>query len=340
MDGGHGAEAGCTGGLAPCGGGCVDLGADGDNCGACGRTCAGQKCQTGFCEPIRLAFGQVGAKRMAVFGTGVYWTAAGNGAVALVSKGGGSVSVLATGIPAPFGIAVDATAVYFTSEGTAAAQFADGAVEKLPSSGGPPQVLTSGQPRPRDLRVDAASAYWLDYGPPGSGAVTACSLSSCQPRTLSLTMIPYGIAINASQVLFTSVGANALLGVPVDGGAASVLDQGLQQPGGVALDDGHAYVADHFGGIVAAIPLDGGPPETLGVVKGFPDAVATDGKNVYFTNTQPAPNGGAVMRCAVSGCAGLPLPVAPSTQAAIDVVVDDTYAYWLTADGSVWRAAK
>jgi hypothetical protein len=296
--------------------------------------------------------GLTGAVRMALDDTNVYWTSAGDGTVRVVPKQGGAVTVLASDIPSPWGIAVNATTVFFTSEGTTAGSFMDGAVLEVAvgkgsGTGTHPGVVAKNRSRPRMLKLDAANVYWLDYGVAAADGILArCPLSGCGaagPIPLQTTLqTPYGLAVSTSAVFFTVSGAGAVLSVPIAGGVATGLSNGQDGPSGIAVDSSLAFWASVDDGTISSEPLvsGGGLSNTVATVQGFPQDVATDGTYVYFTDTQTVPAEGAVMRCPVAGCTGAPLPLAADTPTALDVAVDATFIYWLGSDGTLMRAAK
>ncbi len=66
-----------------------------------------------------------------------------------------AATTLASGPSGPYGIAVDATSVYWTNS-------TGGAVMKVPLDGGVATTLASGQSGPFDIAVDDSSVYWTN----------------------------------------------------------------------------------------------------------------------------------------------------------------------------------
>ena len=134
----------------------------------------------------------LGPHGIAVAGSAVYW-AAEDGAIrkCAVSGCGGNPTVLATGQGAPWGIAVDATNVYWAAE-------SDGTVMKclLSGCGNHPDTVASGEAGPSTVGADPSGVYWTNET---GGSVRACALSGCAGslRTLgSGYKSPGGIAFD------------------------------------------------------------------------------------------------------------------------------------------------
>jgi hypothetical protein len=75
--------------------------------------------------------------------------------VEMVSKSGLGAIALAVGQSSPFGIAVDATSVYWANNG-------DGTLMKVAVGGGKAVAIASGQSGPTGVAVDAAYVYWTN----------------------------------------------------------------------------------------------------------------------------------------------------------------------------------
>ncbi len=90
-----------------------------------------------------------------------------------VPLGGGTPTVLVSGLVAPHAMAVDATNAYWTSGvGTDANGVGNGEVMKVPLAGGTPTTLASGLSFAGAIAVDATSVYWTNALGVGAGVET------------------------------------------------------------------------------------------------------------------------------------------------------------------------
>jgi len=133
------------------------------------------------------------------------------GTVSKISKATNAETVLASGMPKPVGIAIDATHVYFPCEG-------DGSVRRVAKSGGPLQVLATQQINNDELVVDDTWVWWSTWAKPhalmrtkkdGSGTAVTVVPNLHEPTGLSLDTTP-----GATSVYVANKGAGEVLVVP------------------------------------------------------------------------------------------------------------------------------
>jgi hypothetical protein len=109
--------------------------------------------------------------------TKVYWANyVASGEVVQAERSGTTWTrtVVAAGQAQPYGIAVDATSIYWTNH-------ADGTVMKAPTAGGPAQTIAKGQDLPGAITTDATNVYWINEGAPGAKHSAIIKLSKMAP---------------------------------------------------------------------------------------------------------------------------------------------------------------
>ncbi len=251
-------------------------------------------------EPKLLAPG-LGAAGLALDATAIYGT--GGKGVFKVPLTGGTPTTLATVDPSSlaYGIAVDATNVYWTGEG-------DGTISKVPIEGGPSTTLATAPAwcvtcGSLEIAAHANRVYWLFDGPIGGTCPTdgvpnyPCMGSTVRSvpvgggsstTVVSGTWGPFTFAIDATSIYWID-GANDVVKKPLGGGTPVVLASGQRRPFSIAVDATHVYWTNlgTGGGIddgtVMKVPIGGGEPVTLASGQRSPDKIVVDATSVYWT---------------------------------------------------------
>jgi hypothetical protein len=225
----------------------------------------------------------------------VYWTNYGNntanmsggdttvGTVMQASLSGSNVITLATGLEDPYGIAVDATNVYFTT-------YAGGRVKKVPigntAGNSAVTVLAQGLSNPAYIAVSGGNVYWTNYG---DGTVDSISTSLTAPGTPNVLATDAagqnanGIAVSGGDVFYAASNDPGAVYRVTTAGAANTSLAGMQNtPWGVAVGNGNLYWTTFSNpGSLMSVPTTGGMAVTLGNNFNDPTAVAVDSTGVY-----------------------------------------------------------
>ncbi|WP_248342237.1 IPT/TIG domain-containing protein [Anaeromyxobacter paludicola] len=276
--------------------------------------------------PAPVTLGQsAGAWGIAVDATSVYWTETA-GAVRKIARGGGAATTLATGLTNPQAIAIDATSVYFAENSLS------GTLQKVPLAGGSATTLASGLAQVTAIAVDAASVYWVEYQP--AGALKKVSIGGGSVTTLASGLDwPVGVAVDGSAVYWTE-SSGAVKKTGLNGGTVTLLATGTGA-GLLALDATSVYFPSNYG--VASVRKTGGIASLL--ASGQPNmayGVAVDGSNVYWVEqaTMSSIQDGAVKKVPLAGGAVVTVTTLASGLASPKcIAVDAANVYWTEAAG-------
>lgn len=307
--------------------------------------------------PVRLASAKY-PSAMAIDGANVYWVDSDLGTVNEVSVCGGpamtlvDTSTLGPSTDLPAGVAVEGSAVYFTTQDPANLDGNGGAVWKVPVGGGAPTMLLHGLDSPGPIAVSGGTLYWIEgwNTHAGDGSVmraptdgsTRVSLASAQNGPLSL-------AVGDGRVVWTTSGYvdsqhGSVWETPMDGGLVDGVGAPQGMPVSVAVAGTRVFWADlgdpnvDNTGRVMEAPLDLAAAEPITLVSGgAPRAIAADGAYAYWADTQ------TVNKIPVAG--GAKATVAADQIGTVSMAVDATTLYWTTfsigtRQGSVMKIAK
>ncbi len=274
--------------------------------------------------------------RLALDSTYVYFTSSGSGTVSKAAKSGGPVTVLASGLDGPWGIAVDSDAVYWVAIGSG--------VQKVGLNGGSVTTLWSGYAGPY-IAIDAGNVYWVSNNnslmkTPKSGGATTLQTDSWMA----------GIGVDSTSVYWVggNPGTVKKASSSVPGGAVSTLGQSLSlfNPTDLVVDSSNVYwgggntACTAGGGGVAKVGINGGAV-TLLAAANCPLALAVDSANVYWTDsggttmTTTSP-WGTLAKVGING--GTATVLAPGLTNPGGVAVESTNVFW--TDTAVRAVAK
>ena len=250
----------------------------------------GPACQIGGTRgdlPVTLGCTEAPLGRIVIGGDHLYWTVQGPGAIVMRAPlTGGGGEALAFDDAGAFGLAVDATFVYY-------AQPARGRIMRLPLAGkGVPEALATQLDQPLWLASDGKSLFWTGGQAGGAGTVMKLALT---PGAEPVTLVdgqsqPRALALRDGFVYWTDIVDGTILRTPdhllgpADAGVrtASRLASGLKVPTDLLLIGAYAYAPDRAGH-VQRVPLEGGALEAVADVDGQPYSIASDGVALYWS---------------------------------------------------------
>ena len=211
--------------------------------------------KSGAAVPRIVTHGLVTPSAFAADEESIYWVSAGtyvgetllaDGAVRRVSKAGGDVQTLASGLSFPFAIAVREGWVYFSEAGVAAGNTSAG-LRRVPSNGGAVTNLFEGAPV-GSMAVDDENVHFAIY-------------------RLDSSLVDIGR-------------------VPLAGGAVTLLETGIEFADGLTIQDGSLYYVEDASEetAIAAIDLASGTPRMVATVNLLIPRLAFDECLVYYAS--------------------------------------------------------
>jgi hypothetical protein len=270
--------------------------------------------------PVALATGLNLPVGIVSDGTNVYFaelgTAANNYADGVIASvpiaTGGTPTVLASALPAPQYVALDAGVVYFTTTGLTDSS---GTLESVPVTGGvAATTLASGLADPQGLALDGVgNVYVANYGT-STNAYADGSIAMIPTTGGSVTTIasnqggPLGIAVGeTSASTFLVIWTNNVSGTIAGAANAAnqtptILAENQASPTGIAISNSGLVWTDSGSGTVMTTAYFGANPAVVATGQNFPDAIASDANNnIWWTDQGTAANDyddGSVMKSA------------------------------------------
>ncbi|MEA2238205.1 MAG: hypothetical protein QOC81_2929 [Thermoanaerobaculia bacterium] len=278
-------------------------------------------------DPAVLVAGLNVPNHVAVDDSSVYWTEnwGDTGTVKKVSKSGGAVTTLASGLNRP-ALFVDGSYVYFSdSPGINTTS-----VKRVPKNGGGVVTLASGQPSVWRIAADSSYVYWTDgYG----GSVRKAPIAGGSVTVLSSGLnAPSGIVLDATSVYWSeSESAGRIMAAPLSGGSTTTVWPYGKSPS-LVVQGQNLFWTEKLTSNDAKIskaPVAGN--SLVALVSGLdnPLDLTSDGTNVYWVEDR---SNGAVKQVGVDG--GMIMTLADNVSHPVAIATDGAYVYWVENDGT------
>jgi hypothetical protein len=252
---------------------------------------------------VTLAPSQAAPGSIVASNTALFWVNSGDGTIRSISKSGGSLGTVASGLGNPWGIALSPAfdKVFFTVEG--AEQPPSGTVSWVPAAGGGVVQLASGQDHPRAIATDGTYVFWAATGPldnSSTGRVMRAAMDGSGPVALaSAQPHPVWLMIDGAWLYWANFGTDlnapadgGVWRVPIAGGAPQQLASGQSATTSLASRQGLVYFANANDGSIRSVPAAGGAVKTVVSGQNRPVGITLDSTALYWVNRV----GGTVMK--------------------------------------------
>jgi hypothetical protein len=235
------------------------------------------------------------------------------------SPAGGFVTLSSGG--SPYGIAVTETDLFWADLG--------GKVLRMSLSDCSITTLASGQNGTLGITLAGDHVYFSNNGGGAAGSIATVPQAGGTVTTLASGLGSPGPVTNDGTNLYWTPSTNDYEGIykmALTGGTVtSLASEGYSHD--ILTTNGLVYWTDQFGGSVAYVPVGGGTAVTVAADQPIPYFLASDGKNLYWTNSTGS-DGGAVMKVGVGVDGGTPFELAAAPDAPTGVTSDGTNVYF------------
>lgn len=320
--------ASCDAGWGDCNGSAADgceanLKTDGLNCGKCGRSCGGTSCGDSQCAPFALASAEQNPYGIAVDATRVYWADYTAGTIRRVAKAGGTPETWIAGQVHPYAVAI--------LDPGGLVYWTDPGANKVARTStaiaGANDVATN-QPDAFWIIADANMAYWTE----GTDVARANHVGGGAVVAYGGADTKLGLSQDADKLYWVT--GDKVVAAPKPGlGTMTTLASGQQSAWGIEVEGDWVYWTERVaGGGVRRVKKDGTGLQTLTTGHPSPSGIRVRDGVVYWVNGQ-----GQLMSVLSTG--GAASTLAATTGPGFGVDVDATHVYW-TAGKSVWRIPR
>jgi hypothetical protein len=343
----------------------VDLQTSKDHCGRCGHSCGGGECTAGKCQPVQIGaiakapLNFIATSQDHVFVSPIIKLSTDEGGIWRIPKSGGAPELFSN-VRYAENMRILDNKIYFVVEdnlpdaGTpgVGGLYVCGLGDALPCAA----MKLADADNPSGITVDGTRVIFNDlsvghraYDTQGGGTTTISAYIRgrylyADGTALYFNWTPFGSTTSSGRTQE----------VLPDGGTVVVHEYTAKNAGaGMLVGTKDAlYIAAYDwtgtlqGGFVHRYPRTqtGLPCDYGGTTNKRPYGVAVDTQRIYWTNMgegtdEPFTNG-SLATCELAGCCTTPEIVWTGDGEPGGVTTDDAFAYWVVANGAVWKVAK
>ena len=288
-------------------------------------------CGSGACQPTVVATGLAAPLGLAIDDAWLYFTDTNADNVMRVAKAGGAPVAI---VPHQFAASEQPYGIAVTSTHIFWTAYFAAFIGRAGLAGETPLMLSTGEGYATRIAVDDTSVYWIIPGgirKIGRDGGTAVAIGA-QSGARDLVVDTTGVYLTSSGL---SSGGGMVVRMGLGGEAPMTLASGLNDPQGIALDATHVYWTEKGGGTVMKVPRGGGAATVLASGQQAPLGLAVVPAGVYWTNSM----GGTVMNVGLDG--GSPVALLSGQRRPTQIAVDACDVYWLDeAAGTVSKVPR